>query len=94
MYRHWELACTPWKGSGEEAINPVSPTLTARLGSILLLGYDTLGAEGRVLAILKNDRLVEVPERAPRSRPPLTSRHSMLREADKPSIRVCWSTRM
>jgi alanyl-tRNA synthetase len=54
-----EQARAAWKGSGEEAVNPVYPTLAKRLGSTRFLGYDTLEAQGRVLAILKNDQLVE-----------------------------------
>jgi alanyl-tRNA synthetase len=57
-----EQARTAWKGSGEEAVNPVYPTLAKRLGSTRFLGYDTLEAQGRVLAILKNDQLVEAAE--------------------------------
>jgi alanyl-tRNA synthetase len=57
-----EQARAAWKGSGEEAVNPVYPTLAKRLGSTRFLGYDTLEAQGRVLAILKNDQLVEAAE--------------------------------
>jgi alanyl-tRNA synthetase len=62
MDRQRELARAAWKGSGEEAVKPVYPTLAERLGSTLFLGYDTLEAQGKVLAILKNDRLVEAAE--------------------------------
>jgi alanyl-tRNA synthetase len=57
-----EQARAAWKGSGEEAVNPMYPTLAKRLGSTRFLGYDTLEAQGRVLAILKNDQLVEAAE--------------------------------
>jgi len=57
-----EQARAAWKGSGEEAVNPVYPTLAKRLGSTRFLGYDTLEAQGRVLAILKNAQLVEAAE--------------------------------
>jgi alanyl-tRNA synthetase len=57
-----EQARAAWKGSGEEAVNPVYPTLAERLGSTRFLGYDTLEAQGRVLAILKNAQLVEAAE--------------------------------
>jgi alanyl-tRNA synthetase len=57
-----EQARAAWKGSGEETVNPVYPTLAKRLGSTRFLGYDTLEAQGRVLAILKNDQLVETAE--------------------------------
>jgi alanyl-tRNA synthetase len=62
MDRQRELARAAWKGSGEEAVNPVYPTLTERLGKTRFLGYDTLEAQGKVLAILQNDRLVEAAE--------------------------------
>jgi alanyl-tRNA synthetase len=62
MDRQRELARAAWKGSGAETVNPVYPTLTERLGSTHFLGYDTLEAQGRVLAILENDRLVEAAE--------------------------------
>ncbi len=57
-----EQARAAWKGSGEEVVNPVYPTLANRLGSTRFLGYDTLEAQGSVLAILKNDQLVEAAE--------------------------------
>jgi alanyl-tRNA synthetase len=62
MERQRELARAAWKGSGEEAVNPVYPTLVERLGGTRFLGYDTLEAQGKVLAILANDRLVEAAE--------------------------------
>jgi alanyl-tRNA synthetase len=62
MDRQRELARAAWKGSGEEAINPAYATLAQRLGGIRFLGYDTLEAQGKVLAILKNDQLVEAAE--------------------------------
>jgi alanyl-tRNA synthetase len=62
MDRQRELARAAWKGSGEEAVNPVYPTLAEHLGSTRFLGYDTLEAQGKVLAILENDRLVEAAE--------------------------------
>jgi alanyl-tRNA synthetase len=62
MDRQRTLARSAWKGSGDEAVKPVYPTLAERLGSTLFLGYDTLEAQGRVLAILKNGQLVEAAE--------------------------------
>jgi alanyl-tRNA synthetase len=62
MDRQRTLARAAWKGSGDEAVKPVYPTLAERLGSTLFLGYDTLEAQGRVLAILKNEQLVEAAE--------------------------------
>jgi alanyl-tRNA synthetase len=62
MDRQRTLARAAWKGSGEEVVKPVYPTLAERLGSTLFLGYDTLEAQGRVLSILKNDQLVEAAE--------------------------------
>jgi alanyl-tRNA synthetase len=62
MDRQRELARAAWKGSGEEAIKSVYPTLAERLGSTRFLGYDTLEAQGKVLAILVNDQMVETAE--------------------------------
>jgi alanyl-tRNA synthetase len=62
MDRQRELARAAWKGSGEEAVDPVYPTLARQLGSICFLGYDTLEAQGKVLAILENNQLVEAAE--------------------------------
>ncbi|MGH8070698.1 MAG: alanine--tRNA ligase [Candidatus Entotheonellia bacterium] len=62
MDRQRELARAAWRGSGEEAVNPVYPTLAERLGGTRFLGYDTLEAQGKVLAILENDHLVEAAE--------------------------------
>jgi len=62
MDRQRELARAAWKGSGEEAVKPVYPALAERLGGTRFLGYDTLEAQGKVLAILDNDRLVEAAE--------------------------------
>jgi alanyl-tRNA synthetase len=62
MDRQRTLARAAWKGSGDETVKPVYPTLTERLGSTLFLGYDTLEAQGRVLAILENEQLVEAAE--------------------------------
>ena len=62
MDRQRELARAAWKGSGEEAINPVYPQLAARLGGVRFLGYDTLESQGKVLAILENGQLVEAAE--------------------------------
>jgi len=62
MDRQRELARSAWKGSGQEAVKPVYPALAGRFGSTLFLGYDTLEAQGRVLAILLNDQLVEAAE--------------------------------
>jgi alanyl-tRNA synthetase len=62
MDRQRELARAAWKGSGEEAVKPVYPPLAERFGSSLFLGYDTLEAQGKVLAILKNDQLVQTAE--------------------------------
>jgi alanyl-tRNA synthetase len=62
MERQRELARAAWKGSGEKVVNPVYPTLTERLGRTRFLGYDTLEAQGKVLAILEHDRLVEAAE--------------------------------
>jgi alanyl-tRNA synthetase len=62
MDRQREMARAAWKGSGEEAINPLYPALASRLGSTRFLGYDTLDAQGRVLAILKHDQVVEAAE--------------------------------
>jgi alanyl-tRNA synthetase len=62
MDRQRELGRAAWKGSGEEAVNPAYATLAQRLGGIHFLGYDTLEAQGKVLAILKNDQLVEAAE--------------------------------
>jgi alanyl-tRNA synthetase len=62
MDRQRELARAAWKGSGEEAVNPVYPRLAERLGGVRFLGYDTLESQGKVLAILENGRLVEAAE--------------------------------
>ncbi len=62
MDRQRELARAAWKGSGEAAVKPVYPMLAERLERTLFLGYDTLEAQGKVLAILKNDQLVEAAE--------------------------------
>jgi alanyl-tRNA synthetase len=62
MDRQRELARAAWKGSGEEAVDPVYPRLAERLGGIRFLGYDTLEAQGKVLAILQNGQLVEAAE--------------------------------
>jgi alanyl-tRNA synthetase len=62
MERQRDLARAAWKGSGEEAIKPIYPTLAERLGGTLFLGYDTLEAQGRVLAILQDERLVDEAE--------------------------------
>ncbi len=62
MARQRELARTAWRGSGAEAVKPVYPALAARFGVTRFLGYDRLEAQGRVLAILKNERLVEEAE--------------------------------
>jgi alanyl-tRNA synthetase len=57
-----ELARAAWKGSGEEAVKPIYPTLAERLSGTRFLGYATLEAQGRVLAILDGDRLVDQAE--------------------------------
>jgi alanyl-tRNA synthetase len=62
MGRQRELARAAWKGSGEAAVSPVYSTLTARLGGTRFLGYDTLEAQGKVLAILEHGHLVEAAE--------------------------------
>ncbi len=62
MGRQREQARAAWKGSGEMAVNPVYSTLTERLGGTRFLGYDMLEAQGEVLAILENERLVEAAE--------------------------------
>src|ERR671924_1240173 len=62
MDRQRELARAAWKGSGEEAVKPIYPALAERLSGTRFLGYATLEAQGRVLAILDGDRLVEQAE--------------------------------
>jgi alanyl-tRNA synthetase len=62
MDRQREMARSAWKGSGETAVKSVYPTLIERLGRTRFLGYDTLEAQGRVLAILKADQVVEQAE--------------------------------
>jgi alanyl-tRNA synthetase len=62
MDRQRELARAAWKGSSEEVLNPVYPMLVERIGSTRFLGYDTLEAQGKVLAILEHDRLVDSAE--------------------------------
>ncbi|MBI3327783.1 MAG: alanine--tRNA ligase, partial [Nitrospinae bacterium] len=62
MDRQRELARASWKGSGAEAVKPVYPSLVDRFGVTRFLGYDCLETQGKVLAILTNDRLVEEAE--------------------------------
>jgi alanyl-tRNA synthetase len=62
MERQRELARAAWKGSGEEAVRPIYTTLAERLGGTRFLGYDTLEAQGRVLAILRGEQLIEQAE--------------------------------
>jgi alanyl-tRNA synthetase len=62
MDRQRELARAAWKGSGEAAVNPVYPRLAEHLGGTRFLGYDTLESQGKVLAILEDDQLVEAAE--------------------------------
>jgi alanyl-tRNA synthetase len=62
MDRQREMARASWKGSADTSVKPVYPTLVERLGQTRFLGYDTLEAQGRVLAILKKDQLVEQAE--------------------------------
>jgi alanyl-tRNA synthetase len=62
MDRQRELARAAWKGSGEEAVQPIYPLLSQRLGPTRFLGYDDLEGQGKVLAILRGDRLVEAAE--------------------------------
>jgi alanyl-tRNA synthetase len=62
MDRQRDLARAAWRGSGEESIKPIYPALAERVGSTLFLGYDTLEAQGKVLSILKDERLVEEAE--------------------------------
>jgi alanyl-tRNA synthetase len=62
MDRQREQARAAWKGSGAEGIKPVYPTLVARFGGTRFLGYTSLEAQGRVVAILQDDRLVEGAE--------------------------------
>jgi alanyl-tRNA synthetase len=62
MDRQRELARAAWKGSGEERVKPLYPTLAERLGSTHFLGYDAVEAQGKVLAILQHDQMVEMAE--------------------------------
>jgi alanyl-tRNA synthetase len=62
MDRQREMARAAWKGSGEAAVKSVYPTLVERLGQTRFLGYDSLEAQGRVLAMLKQDQVVEQAE--------------------------------
>jgi alanyl-tRNA synthetase len=62
MDRQREMARAAWKGSGETAVKAVYPTLVERLGQTSFLGYETLEAQGRVLAMLKEEQLVEQAE--------------------------------
>jgi alanyl-tRNA synthetase len=62
MERQRDLARAAWKGSGETTIQPIYPTLADRLGGTRFLGYDDLEGQGKVLAILHSDRLVDVAE--------------------------------
>ena len=62
MDRQREMARASWKGSGDTSVKSVYPTLVERLGHTRFLGYDSLEAQGRVLAILKADQLVEQAE--------------------------------
>jgi alanyl-tRNA synthetase len=62
MERQRERARASWRGSGEEAVQPIYPTLADRFGSTRFLGYDDLEGQGKVLAILWNDRLIDEAE--------------------------------
>ena len=62
MDRQREMARAAWKGSGDAPVKSVYPTLVERLGHTRFLGYDSLEAQGRVLAILNEDQLVEQAE--------------------------------
>jgi alanyl-tRNA synthetase len=62
MDRQRELARASWKGSGEASVKPVYQTLVERLGQTRFLGYDTLEAQGRVVAMLREGQLVEQAE--------------------------------
>ena len=62
MDRQREMARAAWKGSGDAPVKSVYPTLVERLGHTRFLGYDSLEAQGRVLAILKEDQVVEQAE--------------------------------
>ena len=57
-----EQARAAWKGSGAETVKPIYPTLAERIGATHFLGYDTLEAQGRVLAILTNEHVVDEAE--------------------------------
>jgi alanyl-tRNA synthetase len=59
MERQRETARASWAGSGEAATAEVYFRLLQRLGASEFLGYDTLRAEARVLALLVDGREVE-----------------------------------
>ncbi|HXH14161.1 MAG TPA: alanine--tRNA ligase [Alphaproteobacteria bacterium] len=62
MDRQRELARASWKGRGEEAVQPIYPMIAERFGATRFLGYDDLEGQGKVLAILKGDRLVDAAD--------------------------------
>ena len=62
MDRQREMARAAWKGSGDAPVKSVYPTLVERLGHTRFMGYDSLEAQGRVLAILNEDQLAEQAE--------------------------------
>jgi alanyl-tRNA synthetase len=63
MTRQRRLSQESWKGSGDEAIPRAFRELSSRGISSRFVGYDTLSAEGRVLAIVSNDTRVDSVEK-------------------------------
>jgi len=59
MTRQRRLSQESWKGSGDEAIPRAFRDLSSRGISSRFVGYDTLSARGRVLAIVGNDTQVD-----------------------------------
>ncbi len=48
-----------WKGSGEEAVNPAHQALIAEGVKSRFVGYETLGAQGKILAVIKDGQRVD-----------------------------------
>ncbi|MFN0042220.1 MAG: alanine--tRNA ligase [Alphaproteobacteria bacterium] len=59
MERQREAARRAWSGSGEQATEQVWFQVREKTGATEFLGYDTEIAEGRILAILVDGRMVE-----------------------------------
>ncbi|MBF0357728.1 MAG: alanine--tRNA ligase [Magnetococcales bacterium] len=58
MEQQRKMARAAWVGSGDEQVSAVYQELREQLGAVEFLGYNTLSAQGRVTAIIKDGKSV------------------------------------